>query len=112
MRTSAHPRPWLCLFDLASEINRTHSVELSGLLRALGGCLGLLQVDAAAFLQGVGGDGGQGDDGALIAQLIAERAQAKQNRDFAQADAVRQRLSDMGVVLKDSAAGTSWERAR
>ena len=106
------PEAVAVLFDLASEINRTHNTELSGLLRALGGCLGLLQGDAAAFLQGGGGDGAQGEDAALIGQLIAERAKAKLDRDFAQADAVRQRLSDMGVVLKDSAAGTTWERAR
>ncbi len=106
------PEAVAVLFDLASEINRTHSAELSGVLRALGGCLGLLQGVAAAFLQGGAGDGVQGDDAAMIAQLIAERAKAKQDRDFAQADAVRQRLNDMGVVLKDSAAGTTWERAR
>jgi len=106
------PEAVAVLFDLASEINRTHNYGLSGLLRALGGCLGLLQGDAAAFLQGGAGDGAQGDDAAMITQLIAERAKAKQDRDFAQADAVRQRLNDMGVVLKDSAAGTTWERAR
>ncbi len=61
------PEAVAVLFDLASEINRTHSAELSGLLRALGGCLGLLQGDAAAFLQGGSGDGAQGDDAALIA---------------------------------------------
>jgi cysteinyl-tRNA synthetase len=106
------PEAVAVLFDLASEINRTRSAELAGLLRALGACLGLLQGDAAAFLQGGTGASAQSDDGALIAQLIAERAKAKQDRDFAQADAVRKRLSDMGVVLKDSAAGTTWERAR
>ncbi len=106
------PEAVAVLFDLASEINRSRSAELSGLLRALGGCLGLLQGDAAAFLQGGANDGAQGDEAALIAQLIAERAKAKQDRDFAQADAVRQRLTDMGVVLKDSASGTTWERAR
>ena len=105
------PEAVAVLFDLASEINRTKSGELAGLLRALGACLGLLQGDPAAFLQAGSGDTALAGDAVKISQLIAARAMAKQERDFAQADRIRQQLTDMGVVLKDSAAGTTWERA-
>jgi cysteinyl-tRNA synthetase len=56
---------------------------------------------------GVGGS----DETAQIEALIAARAAAKAAKDFALADNIRKQLSDMGVVLKDSAQGTVWERA-
>ena len=45
----------------------------------------------------------------VIEALIAQRAQAKKDRDFAAADAIRQQLLAQAVVLKDTPAGTSWE---
>ena len=104
------PEAVAVLFDLAAEVNRTQSAELSGLLKALGGVLGLLQAEALAFLQTGSGDGGS-DETAQIESLIAERAAAKAAKDFTLADNIRKQLSDMGVVLKDSAQGTVWERA-
>ncbi len=95
------------LFDLASEVNRTGSAKAAGWLRALGGVLGLLQADPQQYLQG-GGDAGEGLD---IEALIAERQAAKQAKDFAKADAIRQQLLDQGIVLKDSPSGTTWERS-
>jgi len=97
------------LFDLASEVNRTHSVESAGWLKALGGVLGLLQQDPQRFLQG--GAAASGDESARIEALIAERAQAKASKNYARADEIRQQLLAEGVVLKDSAQGTTWERA-
>jgi cysteinyl-tRNA synthetase len=98
------------LFDLAAEVNRSQSVQASSLLKALGGVLGLLQAEPLAFLQTVHADSNNGDI-AQIETLIADRAAAKAARDFARADQIRQQLSGMGVVLKDSAQGTQWERA-
>jgi cysteinyl-tRNA synthetase len=97
------------LFDLASELNRGKDPRQAGLLRALGGVLGLLQSDPASYLQG----GGAGDalDEPAIAERIEARAAAKRAKDFAEADRIRQELQSLGVVLKDSAAGTTWERA-
>lgn len=92
------------LFDLASEVNRTRSAELAGLLKALGACLGLLQEDAQSYLQA----GAALDDNA-IAVLIAQRAAAKAAKNFAEADRIRQQLLTQGIVLKDSATGTTWE---
>jgi cysteinyl-tRNA synthetase len=93
------------LFDLASEVNRSLSAELSGLLKALGGVLGLLQQVPQAFLQ----TGVSLSEADIQAQIQA-RAQAKKDRDFATADRIRQELAAQGVVLKDSPTGTTWER--
>ncbi len=106
----ATPEAVAVLFDLAAEVNRTQSVPASSLLKALGGVLGLLQADPLSFLQASHADAGS-DDTAQIEMLIAERATAKASRDFSRADQIRQQLSDMGVVLKDSPQGTQWERA-
>jgi len=92
------------LFDLASEVNRTQSTELAGLLKALGACLGLLQEDAKAYLRS-----GATLDDAAIAALIAQRAAAKAARNFAESDRIRRDLLERGIALKDTAAGTTWE---
>lgn len=98
------PEAVAVLFDLAGEVNKTRSAELAGLLKALGGCLGLLQNDPAAFLQA-----GAGLDETAIQGLIQLRAAAKAGKNFAEADRIRQDLLARGIVLKDSPAGTTWE---
>jgi cysteinyl-tRNA synthetase len=98
------PEAVAVLFDLASEVNKTRSAELAGLLRALGGCIGLLQGEAKVFLQA-----GAGLDDTTIGERIAQRAQAKAAKNYAEADRIRQELLAQGIVLKDSAAGTTWE---
>jgi cysteinyl-tRNA synthetase len=100
------PEAVAVLFELASEVNRTRDARVAGTLRALGGTLGLLQADPQRFLQG-----GDDTDGSAIQALIEQRAQAKAARDFAEADRIRQVLLDQGIELKDSATGTTWERA-
>jgi cysteinyl-tRNA synthetase len=98
------PEAVAVLFEMAGEVNRTRSAELAGLLKGLGGALGLLQGDPAAFLQS-----GASLDAAAIEALIASRADAKAARNFAEADRIRQDLLAKGVVLKDGAGGTTWE---
>jgi cysteinyl-tRNA synthetase len=100
------PEAVAVLFELAAEVNRAQSAQLSGLLKGLGGVLGLLQSHPQDFLQA-----GSKVDEDQIQSLIEARAAAKANKNFAEADRIRQTLSDMGVVLKDSAQGTQWERA-
>ena len=46
-----------------------------------------------------------------IEQQILARQQAKQDKDFAKADQIRQQLLDSGVVLEDSREGTQWRRS-
>jgi len=103
------PEAIAVLFELATEINKTHSAELAGLLKALGGCLGLLQLDPATYLRGRTAEAGQISDEA-VQSLVAQRTAAKANRDFAEADRIRKALAAAGIELKDSAAGTSWGR--
>jgi cysteinyl-tRNA synthetase len=95
------------LFDLASEVNRSQSAQAAGLLKRLGACLGLLQADPQAFLQA-----GTALDGAAIEAQIAARTAAKAAKNWAEADRIRQELLAAGIVLKDSAAGTTWEAAQ
>ena len=82
----------------------TKSPDLAVLLKSLGGCLGLLQQEPMTFLQA-----GSNVSEDRIAALIAERAAAKAAKDFARADSIRKQLLEEGVVLKDSATGTTWE---
>ena len=102
------PEAVAVLFELAAEVNRSKSAQLAGLLKALGACLGLLQAEPQAFLQA----GAVGVDAAAIEAHIAARAAAKAAKDWAEADRIRNVLLAQGIVLKDSASGTTWEAAQ
>jgi cysteinyl-tRNA synthetase len=91
------------LFELAAEINRSRKPADAALLKALGATLGLLRQSPRAFLQT-----GAALSEAQIAERIGARAEAKRARNFAAADAIRDELAKLGIVLKDTAQGTTW----
>jgi cysteinyl-tRNA synthetase len=106
------------LFDLVREINRAKSEhkperhELASLLRRLGSVLGLLQANPVDFLKsraGQSGDGGLSDT--AIDELVAARLQARADKDWANADRIRDELNDAGIIIEDGSEGTRWRRA-
>ncbi len=101
----ATPEAVAVLFDLAGEVNRTGSSARAGLLKVLGAVLGILQLNPTAFLQ----SGAKLQSSDIEAQIF-ERASAKAAKNFSLADEIRQSLLAQGIVLKDSASGTTWEQ--
>ena len=102
------------LFDLAHEINRVRSQDaesasqLANELRALASMLGLLQGDPEVFLKSAVSDDGLSDN--EVELLIKQRRQARLDKDWAQADRLRDELESGGIILEDGADGTSWRR--
>ena len=98
------------LFELAAEVNRQKCPTLSGLLKALGGIMGLLERDPLSYLR-AGPVAPDGLDEATIEAMILQRTEAKKLRDFATADQVRNDLKSAGIILDDGPQGTTWRRA-
>ncbi len=104
------------LFDMARELNKEKNNnaelanQLASELKELSHVLGILQDDPESFLQAGGGasEGGLGEQ--AIEQLIEQRTQAKQNKDWTLADKIRDDLKQQGIVLEDVATGTHWRR--
>lgn len=106
------PEALAVLFELAKELNvakQQQSEQVATLaltLKTLGGLLGLLQMEPAEFLQG----GGDADEVAEIEALIAQRNQARADKNWALADEARDKLNAMNIVLEDSAGKTTWRK--
>jgi cysteinyl-tRNA synthetase len=98
------------LFELSHEIQRLREKDIAqaaahaNLLRKLGGVLGILQDDPITFLQA-----GAKVDAARIEDLIKARNQARADKNWAQADKVRDELAALAVVLEDGPDGTTWK---
>jgi cysteinyl-tRNA synthetase len=97
------PIAFAVLHELRGEVNRTKSPELAGVLKALGGTIGLLQNDPAQFLQG----GVKFD----VKALIQERREAREAKNFKRGDDIRKELEAAGIILEDKPDGTTeWRR--
>ena len=109
------PNALSVLFELARAVNKAkqeNSEQADGLaerLRELGAILGILAQQPEAFLQA---GSAQIDDNqtAEIEALIQQRNQARADKNWAAADQARNKLTEMGIILEDSANGTSWRR--
>lgn len=107
------PEALAAMFDLVRALNtaakagESNATQLAADLKGIGAIIGILQGDAEAFLQA----GAEGEISAeAIEALIAERIQAKKDKNFARADAIRNELVAQSVVLEDSPQGTIWRR--
>ena len=105
------PEALAVLFDLANEVNKTKSLASAALLKALAGLIGLLQRDPDEYLQGQANANISADETLNVDQLIIQRNEAKQSKNFAEADRIRKLLADAGIILEDSSLGTTWRRA-
>jgi cysteinyl-tRNA synthetase len=105
------PEALAVLFELATEINRGNHF-LVPQLRALGGVLGLLQHEPSKFLQSaaVSTPVGRLSDSEIDQRILA-RTKAKQARNFAESDRIRDELKALGVALEDSPQGTTWRQS-
>ena len=101
------------MFDLVRELNTAVAAKRDDInalvetLKSLGAVLGVLQCEPEAFLQDAGSSEISAEE---IEALIAERVQAKLDKNYSRADEVRQELLDSGVILEDSREGTTWRR--
>ena len=105
------PEALSVLFEMVSEIHQLKGEDpalanqLGALLVRLGGSLGLLQAEPAAFLQ----HSVEADlDTAEIERLVAERVAARASQDWRRADEIRDQLSELNVVIEDSVGGSTW----
>ncbi len=102
------------IFDLANQVNRLRekdtsaAIQKAAVLKKLANVLGLLEADPEQFLQA---GAGESSDAEKIEALIVARKEARDNKDWAAADRIRDELDAMGVVLEDKDGKTVWRRS-
>ncbi len=100
------------LHQLAKALNKASEGEKGAAKAALlagGAVLGILSEDPVAWLSKTDA-GGDGLTAEVIDQMLIDRAEAKANRDFSRADAIRDELNSAGIIIEDSASGATWRR--
>ena len=110
------PEALAVLFELTRTMNRAREqgdgepARLANTLRALAGRLGILRSDPETYLRSRHSGSQQGPSDQEIDALIARREQARADRDWGEADRIRDQLTELRVVLEDSSGGTLWRR--
>ncbi|WP_083172382.1 cysteine--tRNA ligase [secondary endosymbiont of Trabutina mannipara] len=115
------PEAYAVLFSIAREINRLKSQHpdavpgMAATLRHLAGVLGLLQQDPGTFLQQKANTADKSNkvnnnENIQIAALIKQRNKARNCKQWAIADQIRDKLNMLGIVLEDNHKGTTWRR--
>jgi cysteinyl-tRNA synthetase len=98
------------LFDLANEANKSASSKSIATMKALGGVLGLLQQDPQQYFQEA-----SAADGVFtpkhIEEMIQQRLLARANKNYREADRIRNELTSASIILEDTAKGTTWRRS-
>ncbi len=109
------PKALAAMFELVREINATRKEDeakaaaMAAELKAMGDVLGILQDDVESFLRGdASGDEALSDE--EIDSLIEQREQARKDKNWAEADRIRDLLQEANILLEDGAGGTSWRR--
>ncbi len=100
------------LHQLAKALNKASEGEKGAAKAALlagGAVLGILSEDPVAWLSKTDA-GGDGLTVEVIDKMLIDRAEAKANRDFSRADAIRDELNAAGIIIEDSASGATWRR--
>jgi cysteinyl-tRNA synthetase len=110
------PEAMAVLFDVAKELNRAkadgatelgRASDLAGMLVNLGKILGILQRNPQVYLQG---EQQGNDEVAEIEALIKARNDARAARDWPAADAARDALNVLNIILEDGPSGTTWRK--
>ena len=102
---------------MAHEINRVkdkdlaRAQELASTLKVLAGILGLLEESPEAFLKRGVGDQESALTDEEIQSLVAQREQARKDKDFTESDRIRDLLTSEGISLEDAVEGTIWQRS-
>ncbi len=110
------PEALAVLFELVREINRVRqsdeqkAARMAAELKRLGGILGILQEDPEQWLKGAPKGGAEGLSDAEIEALIQKRLEARKNKEWAEADRIRDELKSKGILLEDTPQGTTWRR--
>lgn len=111
------PKAFAVLFDVIREANKfavkqetfDKAIELRHVLWSLGNkVFGMFDYEPKIYFTSV--PGMENLDVEKIETMIAKRVEARRNKDFATADAIRDDFSKMGVALEDSPDGTSWRK--
>lgn len=111
------PQAIALLHELAHHINIARDSDparaqaLAATLKELAGILGLLQQPAEQFLQSSLSRHAGSMTEEEIQALVAQREQARRDKDFNESDRIRDRLAEIGIILEDTSEGTFWQRS-